>query len=110
MDVEQTCLDWGADKVTIIRALDQLGQDPFRQHEFDSAILDVRLGGNSTVEFARELHCRGIPFVFATGMSDQNDFATRFPGVAIVSKPYSGEELLKMLVAAIDGTELSRSA
>ncbi len=102
MDVEQTCLDWGADKVTIVRALDQLGEDPFRQHEFDSAILDLRLGGSSTVDFAHRLHARGIPFVFATGMSEHNEIATGFPGVAIVSKPYSGEELLQSLIAAIE--------
>ncbi len=110
MDVEQTCLDHGADMVTIMRSLEDLGENPFGDHQFDCAILDLRLGGSSTICFAEQLRARLVPFVFATGLSDASEITRKFPDVAIASKPYSGEDLIGMLIAAIDGAGLSRSA
>ncbi len=101
MDVEQTCLDWGADGVTILRSLEQLGEDPFAEHRFDAAILDLRLGGQSTTGFARVLADRGVPFVFATGMSDATEITENFPDVPVIAKPYSGDELVMMLTNVI---------
>jgi DNA-binding response OmpR family regulator len=101
MDVEQTCLDWGADGVTILRSLEQLGDDPFSEHRFDAAILDLRLGGESTTGFARVLADRGVPFVFATGMSDATEITENFPDVPVIAKPYSGDELVLVLTKVI---------
>jgi len=97
MDIEQICLDWGAEQTTIIGSLAQLGGDPFVEHSFDAAILDLRLGGESTLGFAKALSDRGLPFVFATGMTDPVEIARSFPGVPIVSKPYSGDSLIRNL-------------
>lgn len=101
LDVEQTCLEWGARQVTIARSLESLGERPLEQADFDAAILDLRLGGQSTTPFARELEKKGIPFVFATGLTDAGEIADGFPDVPVVGKPYAGDELARVLADTI---------
>lgn len=110
MDVEQSCLEWGAGEVTILRSLDQLRALPIEALRFDAAILDLRLGGESTTPFARELVSRGIPFVFATGLSDVEELAESFPDVPVIGKPYSGDELVRILSGVIARSRSSCSA
>lgn len=102
MDVEQLCRDYGADDVTISRSLEELGPSPHDAFAFDAAVVDMRLDGVSTVEFAQALFQRGIPFVFATGYSDLDEIAANFPGVTVVSKPYLGTDLVDALASAVD--------
>jgi CheY-like chemotaxis protein len=64
---------------------------------YNAAVLDVRLADSSTIEFARELMERGIPFVFATGYTDEEPIFAEFPGVAVVQKLYSGTHLVEAL-------------
>jgi CheY-like chemotaxis protein len=94
MDVEQLCRDHGASEVTILRNLAEIGQESFPV-EFDAAIVDLMLGGESTLDFAKSLYDRNIPFVFASGYSDVAEIESKFPGVALVSKPYSGIDLIE---------------
>lgn len=94
MDVEQLCRDYGASEVTIVRELAEFGPDKL-EGEFDAAIVDLMLGGVSTLDFARRLKSRGIPFVFASGYSDIGEVEQEFPGVLLVSKPYSGLDLIE---------------
>jgi DNA-binding response OmpR family regulator len=110
MDIEQTCLEHGAATTLIVRSVDQLDEHLFERVEFDSAILDLRLQGQSTIGFAGRLAEKGIPFVFATGMVDLEEVNRSFPGVAIVAKPYAGDELMAALAAAISNTNSRESA
>lgn len=110
MDVEQSCLEWGASTVTILRSLEQLRRQPLDDQQFDAAIVDLRLGGESTIHFASELAKRGMPFVFATGMTDVGELAENFPDVPVVGKPYSGDELVRILAAVIERSRSSCSA
>jgi DNA-binding response OmpR family regulator len=97
MDVEQICRDHGAEDVVTVRSLDGEAPDVKR---FDAAIVDVMLGGVPTLDFAAGLAEAGVPFVFASGYTDRRDIATRFPDVALVSKPYSTAELIGALTRA----------
>ena len=99
MDVEQLCRDNGASEVETHAALDEVDGDDLGG--FDAAIIDVMLGGVSTLDFARRLEERGVPFIFSTGYADNRDIARLFPGVAVVGKPYSGEALIAALVTAL---------
>lgn len=110
MDVEQSCVEYGAREVTILRSLDQLRGQPLDRLWFDAAIIDLRLGGESTTFFAGELAKRKIPFVFATGMTDMDGLAEGFPGVPVIGKPYSGDELVRVLAALIERSRSSCSA
>ncbi|AZV19748.1 response regulator [Mesorhizobium sp. M7A.F.Ca.CA.001.07.2.1] len=99
MDVEQLCRDHGADEVVIARDLTEVdGREVATR--FDAAIVDLMLGGASTIDFASGLRAAGIPFVFASGYSDVDEIKASFPGVRLVGKPYSGEDLVQAVAAA----------
>jgi DNA-binding response OmpR family regulator len=98
MDVEQICRDAGARDVIIARTLQEA--DEAGQSGFDAAILDLMIGGTSTSSFAGTLETRGVPFVFASGYGELADVHARFPGVTVVPKPYSGDDLIAALASA----------
>jgi CheY-like chemotaxis protein len=98
MDVEQICRDAGAPEVILARTLQEA--DSAHPSGFDAAILDLMVGGTSTSGFADRLAERGVPFVFASGYGELADVHARFPGVRVVPKPYSGDDLISALVSA----------
>ncbi len=108
MDIEQLCRDHGAREVEIRSSLDGTGDEGIAG--FDVAIIDVMLGGASTLDFAKRLQERELPFIFSTGYADNQDIARLFPGVAVVGKPYTGEALISAVAKACrrsDGQERS---
>lgn len=113
MDVEQTCRDHGASDVVIAKHVEALGPDPFAGEPVDAAILDIRLGAGTTLDFAWQLHLRGIPFIFATGyVDDEGLFAHTerdFGDVPVLMKPYTSTELIDALARAINSVSASRS-
>lgn len=100
MDVEQLCRDGGAAEVRVARDLDEIDLEGMAL--FDVAIVDLSLGGRSTLGLAALFRDRGVPFVFASGYSSQEEMAIDFPGVPLVPKPYSGADLVEA-VAAVSG-------
>lgn len=99
MDVEQLCRDNGATDVKIARSLEEI--DVAAAGPFDAAIVDVMLGGTSTLEFAARLRDTNKPFVFASGYTDNEELSVKFPGVALISKPYAENDLVHALAAAL---------
>ena len=85
--------------VRIARNVDEVDTETVAT-EFDAAILDVMLGGSSTLGFAAIIRDQDVPFVFASGYSDLGAIATSFPGVEVVGKPYAGDDLVNALAAA----------
>jgi CheY-like chemotaxis protein len=98
MDVEQLCRDHGAGDVVIARDLAEVERNVAAQ--FDAAIVDLRLGGASTLDFASRLRESGLPFVFASGYADWEEIKASFPGIRLVTKPYSGDDLVEAVAAA----------
>jgi CheY-like chemotaxis protein len=96
MDVEQLCREHGAVDVALARNLEEAGDGS----DFDAAIVDMLLDGVSTLDFAARLQQAGTPFVFASGYTDNGEVAKRFPGVILVGKPYSGNDLIEAVAAA----------
>lgn len=96
MDVEQLCRDHGAVDVAVARGLEEIGDGV----DFDAAIVDLLLNGVSTLDFAARLRETGTPFVFASGYTDNSEVAKRFPGVTMVGKPYSGNDLIRAVATA----------
>lgn len=99
MDVEQLCRDYGAGDVVIARDLAEIDRKNVAA-QFDAAIVDLMLGGASTLDFASGLHKSGVPFVFASGYSDADEIKSTFPDVRLVTKPYSGDDLIGAVAAA----------
>ncbi|WP_269931292.1 response regulator [Aminobacter sp. HY435] len=96
-DVEQLCRDNGAQDIVIasnLRDAQNISQP------FDVAIIDVMLDGEPTLDFAKGLEASGVPFVFATGYDRIDEIFSGFPGVGLISKPYSGTDLVEAVVAS----------
>ena len=100
MDVEQLCRDHGAAEVAILGHLDGPEPQTSGAGGFDVAILDVMLGGHSTLDFAARLAERNVPFVFSSGYTDLDEIYSRFPGVTVIGKPYHSEDLIKAVARA----------
>ncbi|CDX23434.1 Response regulator receiver protein [Mesorhizobium sp. ORS 3324] len=99
MDVEQLCRDHGAADVAIARELTEVDEKELPSR-FDAAVVDLMLGGVSTLHFAARLRSTGVPFIFATGYPDSDELKGSFPEIGLVSKPFSGDDLVSALAAA----------
>lgn len=95
LDVEQLCRDAGAAHVGIVHSPAQMQDGGIALTDYDAAILDVMLQGQSTAEQARALAAAGTPFVFATGYVDGHEIFDEFPDITVVGKPYVGTELIE---------------
>ena len=67
----------------------------------DAAVLDVNLGSGTSFVVADELAARGIPFVFATGYSDQAILPPRYLDRPVVQKPFTADSLVTGLTDAL---------
>ncbi len=99
MDVEQICYDNGAAGVITVRDLNEIDPDAITAMA-DVAIVDLMLGGVSTLDFARRLSETGVPFVFASGYTDVGELIAAFPDIALIAKPYAGADLVEAVAAA----------
>ena len=66
----------------------------------DLAILDVHLNGIKVYPVADILEERGVPFIFATGLSD-GALPEKFRGRPTIQKPFQPDILQKMLAQAM---------
>lgn len=98
LDLEHLCREAGAAEIVIVRDLAAL---PAGDRGFDVAVLDLVLPEGATLELAAELFAAGVPFVFVTGYPDAEGVAERFPGVAIVEKPYGAPAIVGAIAAAV---------
>lgn len=99
MDIEQLCRDHGATGVEIAGKLSDIDSAK-ASAKFNAAILDVMLGGESTLSFAREMEEIGVPFIFASAYTDTQDINEAFPDAILVGKPYSGTDIVEALAKA----------
>ena len=67
-----------------------------RAEEFDGAILDMNLNGESVYPLADYLAAQNVPFIFVTGYS-ADVVAERFAHIPITQKPVASETLARML-------------
>jgi DNA-binding response OmpR family regulator len=58
------------------------------------AILDFRLGQDTSLPVARELKQRGIPFLFFTGQLSTGQIDAEYPGTRVISKPFQRRAIL----------------
>jgi DNA-binding NtrC family response regulator len=65
--------------------------------EFSLAVLDFRLGRDTSLPVAEKLDAAGIPFVFHTGCGI-SELEKAYPQAPIVEKPATAEDLVASLV------------
>jgi CheY-like chemotaxis protein len=67
---------------------------------FDVALLDANLGGHAVDEIAAALRRKNVPFAFATGYT-QDTLPASFRDARILSKPFSGDQLLSTVAGLL---------
>lgn len=92
-------LELGAADVVICTTIAEAEQ-AIADRRFDCAVLDVCVGGALSFPIADRLAEQGIPFVFGTA-SLRDEFPDRHSGIALLSKPFSNEELAEAVRKAV---------
>lgn len=72
-----------------------------RTGDFDMAILDVNLAGQTVSPVAEILEERGLPFVFATGYGERG-LPEKFMNRPTLQKPFQQDNLSKILSQAFE--------
>jgi DNA-binding NtrC family response regulator len=62
-----------------------------------AAILDFRLGEDTTLPVAAQLHRHGIPFVFFTGQMNTRQIESACPGAKVLTKPFQSRTIVAAL-------------
>ncbi len=100
MDAEEMLMDLGAEAVHLAGSV----EDSLRlieEHEFSFALLDVNLGGEDSVPVAQRLAEKGVRFILATGYGGSTEVTSRYPGVEVLKKPYTLEQLRTVVSVAL---------
>jgi CheY-like chemotaxis protein len=95
MLLEDMLADLGHEVVAVIPRLDQ-AIAAVNGDNYDFAILDVHLNGQSALPVADALAERGVPFVFATGYG-QRGLPDKFSNRPVLSKPFAKDDLDRVL-------------
>lgn len=72
------------------------------EQEFDAAMLDLNLSGNSTYEVADALTARGVPFFFSTG-NNLHGIREGYRDQRILRKPFAGDDLARVFTQLFSG-------
>jgi DNA-binding response OmpR family regulator len=62
--------------------------------KISAAVLDFRLGRDTSLPVARELRRRRIPFVFFTAQTNSRRIQTECPGARVITKPFQPRTIL----------------
>lgn len=85
----------GVDDVVCVRTVAD-GMSALDANPFHAALLDLRLGENSSVPLAQRLAAVNIPFGFLTGFQD-NAIPQEFRDRPVVIKPFTAAQLGALL-------------
>ena len=106
MDTEEALLKLGAEKVF---SVPNVAAAILTASDFDMAVLDQNLDGETSAPLADELRRRGVPVLFATGYGDSSTIPTRFGEVPVVRKPITLAELARKIGAALGPSPARKS-
>lgn len=110
LETEDMLRALGATNVCAVSSVQAARQANDRE-VFDFAVLDVTVGDQARLDFARECAERRIPFVFASGSGHDLALGELHRQVAVIDKPYRLEDLDRAATEALrlhrlqDGTD-----
>lgn len=94
MDIEQILRDAGAALVELCTALD--ADELQKLESYDAAVLDLNIGGRSSVPVAEALKRHFIPFIIVSGSQITPD-SPMLSEIPLIDKPFDHDDLLKSL-------------
>lgn len=105
MNIEDMLLDLGHEVAGLASRLDP-ALSLAREGQFDLAMLDVNLAGQTSFPVAEILVSRGIPFLFATGYGTKG-IAEAYRMFPVLQKPFRAVDLEAALQEATTGASRS---
>ncbi len=99
MNIEDMLLDLGHEVAGLASRLEP-ALSLAQEGEFDLAMLDVNLAGQTSFPIAEILVRRGIPFLFATGYGVKG-IAEEYRSYPVLQKPFRMRDLAQVLDEAI---------
>ncbi|MGF1475480.1 MAG: response regulator [Geminicoccaceae bacterium] len=93
LDTGEILLGLGLGNIHTAQSLKE-ARDLVNSVPLDVCVLDMIVGRKTSIEFARELVDRSIPFLFATGYGDKTTLPKDLRHAPAVSKPYSRDSLI----------------
>jgi DNA-binding response OmpR family regulator len=101
LDIEQELKAAGAAEVICAGGLADAAE-ALRKGPFDVAVLDLRIGRETSLALAEDLRRAGTPFVFLTGARSDAAEIKGF-AVPVVEKPFLAPQLLDAVRRALAG-------
>jgi DNA-binding NtrC family response regulator len=85
---------------TVAQARSLIGEDCI-----SGAVLDFRLGRDTTLPVARQLQHRGIPFLFFTGQLNTKPIDAEYPDAKVISKPFQRQAMLAAIADMLQASK-----
>ena len=102
LDIEQILQGAGASEVTCVATLADALMAVRDEPPFAVAVIDIDLGAEDSMMIAAALQERGVPFVFLTGLNNDDPRVRQYPQAPVVDKPYRIDHLLAALGRAFN--------
>jgi DNA-binding NtrC family response regulator len=101
MELESIFTDAGADVVGPCRTVEEaLAQAKVGAPR--AALLDFRIGEDTSIAVAYDLQDRGVPFAFYTGQAAIDLIQSKWPQCKILAKPSGPDALVKAVAELLD--------
>lgn len=101
LDLEATLLDAGAENVELFTTHRE-AVAKFDGDKYTAAVLDIRVGLETTYDIALRLDEGNIPFIFCSGQELSEEMRARLPDTILLRKPVLPGDLIQGLVQAIN--------
>ena len=99
LDLEASLVDFGAIVTAAGSAL--AGLKAMSTSALDFAVLDFEVGAETSEPIALAAKARNVPFLYLSGYSEHDERFSRWPGIPVLVKPLSAEEVARGIEATL---------
>lgn len=99
LDLEASLIEFGAIVTSAGSVL--AGLKAMTASALDFAVLDFEVGTETSESIALTAKARNVPFLYLSGYSEHDDRFGRWPGIQVLVKPLSAEEVARGIEAAL---------
>ena len=99
LDLEASLVEFGAIVTSAGSVL--AGLKAMTASALDFAVLDFEMGAETSEPIALAAKARDVPFLNLSGYSEQDERFSRWPGIQVLVKPLSAEEVARGIEAAL---------
>ena len=100
MDLEQILRSAGAETVLLCRNVAE-ALTALANNRISAAVLDFRIGHETTISVAQQLSQRGTPFIFYTGQLAGDPGLTEWPSCKVVLKPAPARRVISAITEVL---------